>query len=160
MFQLSLKEYFSDGYSLRRSDEPRIVPFLAVLCPDHDTVISRTTFVKVVRLEVEGGLGEAVTVGEVMYSISDIETIHNGRIAVGSGFGILVGIVFIFEDPSFFALACSPPISECNGIITPRPQASHSTVHKWRWLLTRYLSCLLYLRYASPTRTQSYLEGR
>ena len=130
MFQLSLKEYFSHGYSLRRSNEPRIVPFLAVLCPDHDTVISSTTLVKVVGLEVEGGLGEAVTVGEVMYSIGDIETIHNGRLGVYSGFGILVGIVFIFEDSSFFALACGPPIGECNGIVTPRQQAGYSTVHK------------------------------
>lgn len=79
------------------SGEVGVVGTSAVLDTDSDTIVTASTLSEVVGLEVKGGLGEAVAVGDVVDSVDDVEGIHLGSGEVSSDGRSLVGVLGVDE---------------------------------------------------------------
>jgi hypothetical protein len=65
-----------------------VVVTRTVLHGNRDTVIATASGLDIRLLEVEGLLGEAVLVGDVVYGVHDVEGVDNRSVLLGEGQGV------------------------------------------------------------------------
>ena len=88
-----------------------------ILNGDENTVILGATLVKVVKLEVERFLGEAVTICEVVHHIENKEGVRAGRIEVRWVRGVEVVVVFVVKFQNGGGLCSGLLALESNDIV-------------------------------------------
>ncbi len=67
------------------SREVGVVDTCRVLHAHRDAIVACSTLSKVIRLKVEGGLREAISVRKIMDRVHDVECVHNCRVDVRRG---------------------------------------------------------------------------
>lgn len=99
------------GYILGRCGEVGIVDAALVMHRYNDTVILLSTFIEIVHLEVEIYFGKAVTVGNVVDSIGNIERINASSILIFLSARIVVVIIRVVEVEAVRSLVDEPPLT-------------------------------------------------
>lgn len=121
-----------DSYVLGGSREVGIVDTGRVLHAHRDPIVAESTLSKVVRLEVERGLGEAVSVRNVVDRVHDEECVRDCRVDVRRGGRSHGRILGVDEVESSGGLGRSDAGFSSDDVVSTKLQYRNVRVLEWK----------------------------